>query len=327
MISNKILSQAATSFGFDMSTLQFISNSTNVVYRFSKDTTTYFLRLSEKPVEFENNIKAEVHWVRYMAENGVRVSLPIQTVEGKLTAVCNDHEKYFIATVFEKAPGKFFDSDPQLWRTSLFNTWGETMGSIHRLTKSYNPGDLELKREVWRPAEINNPHLHSGKYRVLLSKLRSIEEQLSSLPREKDSYGLIHYDFHPYNFLIDHKKITVFDFDDSLYGWFAMDIGVAATHAVWWGSDDSAWQSKNEFAKHFLDEFLKGYIKQNHMEQEWLQQIPLFMNYRNISSFFWWLTDWDGEEDHLNEFQIKAIIEAVQRIESDMPFDGCDIKL
>lgn len=327
MVSTEILSQAAKSFGFDIATLKFISNSCNEVYRFSKGNTIYFLRLSEKPLEFENNIKAEVHWIRYLVESGVHVSLPIQTLEGELTTVCSDHENCFIATVFEGAPGKFFDSDPELWGSSLFNTWGETMGTMHRLTKSYDPGDLKLTREEWRPAEINNPHLQNGNYLVLLSKLRLIEEQLKTLPRDKDSYGLIHYDFHPYNFLIDHKKITVFDFDDSLNGWFALDIGVAATHAVWWGSHYKDWKSKNEFAKHFLYEFLEGYIKQNSIEQEWLQRIPLFMDYRNISSFFWWLKNWDGNEDHLNEFQKNAIIEAVKLIESDMPFDGCDIKL
>lgn len=133
------------------------------------------------------------------------------------------------------------------------------------MTKSYDPGDLKNKRMEWNVAEINNPHLHFGNYQILLNKLRTIEKEMKNLPRSKESYGLIHYDFHPYNFLIDQGKITVFDFDDSLYGWFALDIGIAATHAVWWGSDYKAWGSKHEFAKHFLNEFLEGYIKQNSM--------------------------------------------------------------
>lgn len=327
LVSTEILSQAANSFRFDIETLKFISNSCNEVYRFNKDNKAYFLRLSEKPIEFVSNIKAEVHWVRYLVESGVRASLPIQNGEGELTAVCNDQEKCYIATVFEGAPGKFFDSDPQLWGPGLFNTWGETMGLMHRLTKSYDPGELKYKRMEWKGAEINSPHLHSGNYLILLNKLRFVEEQLKNLPRSKDSYGLIHYDFHPYNFLIDQEKITVFDFDDSLYGWYALDIGIAATHAVWWGSHFKDWRSKNEFAMHFLFEFLEGYLKQNNIESDWIQRIPLFMEYRNISSFFWWLNNWDGDEAHLTEFQRKAIIDTVGIIERDEPFDGCNIKL
>ncbi|MEK4273634.1 phosphotransferase enzyme family protein [Paenibacillus sp. FSL R7-0026] len=327
MVGNEILSQAADSFGFDTNTLKFVSNSCNEVYRFNKGHKEYFLRLSEKPVEFELNIKAEVHWVRYLVERGIHASLPIQTIEGELTAVCKHYEKCYIATAFEGASGIFFDNDPQLWGQSLFKTWGETMGSMHRLTKSYDPGDLKNKRMEWNVAEINNPHLHFGNYQILLNKLRTIEKEMKNLPRSKESYGLIHYDFHPYNFLIDQGKITVFDFDDSLYGWFALDIGIAATHAVWWGSDYKAWGSKHEFAKHFLNEFLEGYIKQNSMGQEWIQRIPLFMEYRNISSFFWWLNNWNGKEENLTDFQKNAIIETVKLIESDKPLDGCDIKL
>lgn len=107
MVGNEILSQAADSFGFDTNTLKFVSNSCNEVYRFNKGHKEYFLRLSEKPVEFELNIKAEVHWVRYLVERGIHASLPIQTIEGELTAVCKHYEKCYIATAFEGASGIF----------------------------------------------------------------------------------------------------------------------------------------------------------------------------------------------------------------------------
>lgn len=115
MVSNEILSQAAGAFGFDMHSLEFVSNSTNEVYKYIKGNKSYFLRLSEKPVEYEMMIQSEVHWVRYLAENGVRASLPIQTLEGSLTTSCRDHEKCFIAVVFEGAFGKFFNESPKLW--------------------------------------------------------------------------------------------------------------------------------------------------------------------------------------------------------------------
>ncbi|GLX68042.1 phosphotransferase enzyme family protein [Paenibacillus glycanilyticus] len=327
MASPEILSRAALSFGFDVGTLAFISDSTNEVYRFLKNDSPYILRLSEKPLEYANNIKAEVHWVRYLAENGIKASLPITTTDGQLTAVYNENEKWVIATAFQMAPGVFFDREPQMWCPSLFNQWGELMGKIHRLTKSYHSGDPNLRRAEWGPAKIDNPHLQEGNYRILLDRLQSFESKISSLPKDQQSYGLIHYDFHPYNFHIEQGELTVFDFDDAIYGWFAMDIGVAATHAVWWGSPKQDRESKSEFAKQFLNEFLSGYFKQNNLDTFWVQQIPLFMEYRNISSFFWWLGDWDGDEGQLSEFQRSAIVNAVALIQRDLPFDGCDIQL
>ncbi|WP_438352001.1 phosphotransferase enzyme family protein [Paenibacillus sp. FA6] len=268
-----------------------------------------------------------MHWVRYLVENGIQASLPITTTDGQLTAVYNENGKWVIATAFQMAPGIFFDRDPQMWGPSLFHKWGELMGEIHWLTKSYKPDDPSLKRTEWGPAKINNPHLQEGNYRFLLDKLRSLEGKISSLPKDDKSYGLIHYDFHPYNFLIDQGDITVFDFDDSIYGWFALDIGVAATHAVWWGSPNNDRNSKNEFAKQFLIEFLTGYLKHNHLERYWIQQIPMLMDYRNISSFFWWLSGWDGNEDHLSESQKSAILNAVELIQKDLPYDGCEFEL
>lgn len=327
MVSIAILSQASQSFGIAPESLVLVSQSTNVVYKYHQQNKTYFLRLSEKPAAYETSIQAEVHWVRYLVSKGVRASLPILTVEGKLTAVCRDQEKCYVAAVFEGATGYFFDNDWSVWDTDLFTRWGSVMGTLHHLTQSYQPDDPKFTRADWAPLQLENPHLHTGDYALLLGKLRALEQQLMDLPREAEGYGLIHYDFHPYNFLIDQGELNVFDFDDAIRGWYALDIGIAATHAVWWGSHDPKWGTKDEFAKTFLTAFLEGYVQQQPISQEWIARIPLFMEYRNISSFFWWLKDWNGDEASLSEHQKGAIASTVNLIQNDLTFEGCRFKL
>lgn len=328
MVSQELLVRAAESFGFEAETLVFISNSCNEVYRFSKNNQPYILRLSERPPAYADKIKAEVDWVYYLAQNGVHTSLPIQQSDQQLIAFYREGERCFIATAFHMASGRFFDkNNPQLWGPAIFGKWGETMGKMHLLTKSYNPADVGVKRDSWEPWNIINPYLQQGRYRILLEKLKSLENMIASLPKDAQSYGLIHNDFHPYNFHIDNDDITVFDFDDSIYGWYALDIAIAATHAVWWGSPSDDRKSKNEFAKHFLDEFLAGYFKQNHLDAYWIGQIPMFMDYRNICSYFWWLNSWDGDDSRLSEIQQAAITQAINLIQEGKRFDGCDIQL
>lgn len=328
MVSQELLVQAADSFGFDVKTLVFISDSCNEVYRFTLHNQPYILRLSAKPHAYNAQIKAEVDWVCYLAQNGVRASLPVHTSDGQLTAVCRHQEQCFIATAFHMAPGRFFDkSNPQLWGPPIFRKWGEAMGQMHLLTKSYPAADVAERRADWGKWHINNPNLNQGRFLILLDKLKALEDSISNLPKDAASYGLIHNDFHPYNFHIDNGEITVFDFDDSIYGWYALDIAIAATHAVWWGSPAEDRHSKHEFAEQFLMEFLTGYSKHNVLTYNWIQQIPMFMDYRNICSYFWWLSSWDGDENRLSEAQQAAIAHAVTLIQNGQSFDGCDIKL
>lgn len=107
MASSRILLKAAKSFEFNAETLVFLSNSTNEVYRFTKGDLSYILRLSQKPQEYVEKIRAEVDWVYYLVENGLRASLPIKTRENQLTAVYHDEDKCYIATAFTRLQAAF----------------------------------------------------------------------------------------------------------------------------------------------------------------------------------------------------------------------------
>jgi amicoumacin kinase len=320
--------QAAEAFSFDRTTLTHLSKSCNEVYRFTKDKQFYILRLTKKPISYMNQIIAELDWVCYLSEYGVQASLPIYTVDGKWMETIVEGDQCLIATAFQMASGCFFDKhDPNLRGPTIFLKWGETMGRMHLLAQSYVSRGGRAKRGDWIGRKIENPHLEQGRYFILLERLRSIEQAISKLPKDKRAYGIIHNDFHPYNFHIDHGDITVFDFDDCLYGWFALDIAIAAAHAVWWGSPGGDRHDKNEFSLWFLTHFLTGYAKHNHLDSFWIEKIPMFMNYRNIDSYFWWLSDWDGDENKLTPSQHEAINYAVKLIQLGQPFDGCDIQL
>jgi hypothetical protein len=68
-------------------------------------------------------------------------------------------------------------------------------------------------------------------------------------------------------------------------------------------------------------------VQQQPISQEWIARIPLFTEYRNISSFFWCLKDWNGDEASLSEHQKGAIASAVNLVQNDLTFEGCRFKL
>ena len=313
MVSRKLLSFAAKNYGFKKSTLQFISGSTNQIYSFQKNDKRYILRFSERPAEQTRQVKAEMDWLYYLAKNGVGVSLPLPADKGELVLSIEYKGKSYIISAFEALSGKFWDKNhPDLWNEKIFFNWGRVMGDIHSLTKSYRPANENDVRDAF-----------TGHNALFLDKIEpcptvhkiavDLIDEIMALPKDTDSYGLIHYDIHPWNFIIEGEKIKVFDFDDSVYGWFALDIGIALYHGLWWGRENDA---GHDFTNEMIESFLRGYLSVNPLSDFWLSKLPMFMKYRQICKFSWFYDP--GHEDDNQK-------ERIRNIENDILFTDCEI--
>ncbi len=107
-------------------------------------------------------------------------------------------------------------------------------------------------------------------------------KEIENLPKDKDSYGLIHNDSHPGNFLIDGEHIHLIDFDGCMYSWYVFDIGNALYLVLWLGRNNDAGKY---FTNEIMEHFLKGYLSVNPMSDFWLSKIPLFMMACKIALF------------------------------------------
>jgi len=134
--------------------------------------------------------------------------------------------------------------------------------------------------------------------------------KIAILPRDRDSYGLIHCDMHPWNFHIDGDKIIVFDFNDNIYAWFALDIGIGLFHGLDWSRKDD---SGNDFTNAIVENFMKGYLSANHLSSFWISKVPMFMKYRQIC-----FLGAIGDDNQKKEW--------MYNIENDILFDGLDLK-
>ena len=312
MVSENLLTFAATNYEFDKNSLHFISDSTNEIYAFVKNNKPYILRFSQRPLDEVCQTKAEMDWLYYLANNKINVSLPLYT-DNKLVLSTEDEGKPFIISAFESLPGRFWDkNNPDLWNTKIFFNWGKVMGDIHRLTKKYSPkNNKETRRKFsgYNALDIDNIKKCPSIYAIA----EDLISEIMQLPKDEDSYGLIHYDIHPWNFLIHGDQINVFDFDDSLYGWFALDIGIALYHGLWWGrKNDSGY----DFTHELITYFIRGYLSANPINDFWISKIPLFMKYRQICKLSWFY-DFNNEDDHQKE--------RIRNIENDILFTDCEI--
>lgn len=312
MVSENLLLFAANNYEFDKGTLHFISESTNQIYSFQKNNKIYILRFSEHPAEQIHQTKAEMDWLYYLAKNNIGVGLPLRSNNGELVISTQDNGKNFIVTAFETVSGGFWDkNNPDKWNENVFYNWGKIMGDIHRLTKDFKPANgIDIRSTFDGRFALDDNVKNCPSVNKIVENLIN---EIMALPKDDDSYGLIHNDMHQWNIYIDGNKINVFDFDDALYGWYALDIGIALYHGLWWGRKNDA---GNDFTNSIIENFLKGYLSANHLSDFWISKIPIFMKFRQICKFSWFFSP-KNIDAHQKE--------RIRNIENNILFTDCTI--
>ncbi|MEC5425840.1 phosphotransferase [Virgibacillus sp. C22-A2] len=313
-IDDILLSKGARKFGANVSDLKLIGGFSNNVFECRGDSGNYILKYYLSTNYEKGSIESELDWILYLFKSGVNVTVPFPSLSGSLLEVVqlNNKEECWIVA-FEKARGNFINvSNKGEWNSDTFYRWGKTLGEIHSLSKLYKP--------------INKKDWNSG---LLFSEANNVSEEirrkwdmyinkLEKLPKDKNSYGMIHNDLHHKNFYINNKEIILFDFGDCEYNWFVYDIAIVLYHALQ-TINENDFQARRDFALQFTHSFLKGYKTENHVDSSWLMKIPFFLNYRQIYSYMYfskYLT-----EEQKSKGRIKEALNSMKiKIENDIPY-------
>ncbi len=286
--THHLLEKAAELYPFDAHTLRLIRSSVfspNDVYAFARGDREYILRIATHDDDHTALTCAEMDWLSHLHREGVPVSMPLPMRDGRLVAALRHGDKHHAVCAFEKAEGAMPSrDDPALWNMDICRDWGYTLGRIHRATKTYRPSDPKCTRPVFDGAEALHPALKE--LPAIDALAHDLVKSLLALPQTPDTYGLIHNDFHHTNFFVNRGRVHVFDFDDSMYGHFALDVGVSLYFALRWGLPDNAAQRQAQ-AERTVATFLEGYSAANSLDQEARASIPAFMRYRQLCDFGW----------------------------------------
>lgn len=164
-------------------------------------------------------------------------------------------------------------------------------------------------------AETNVPDKHDVVRDKILAHLKIIKE----LPKDRESYGLLHGDFNDGNFTVDYTNgdITAFDFDDACYFWFVYELASA-----WEGGVGRAMfrdlTARKAFMDHYFEQVMEGYNKENTLSDVWLARMPLFLKLIQIEEFLYfvqYINDEDAEIQAGLKYKMKCI-------EEDIPYLG-----
>ncbi len=255
----------------------------NLVYHYEQAGQPRVLRLSYRPDRPVEMIQAELHFVEYLAQGGVRVSRPLPSIQGNLVEVIPAGGIPFVAAAFARGKGMRVPDNRYRYRQGVpieeyFQNWGQVLGQMHRLAKTYQPLSTAIQLPAWHQWEDTRGFPYGERLPSIQQKYDQLIAELHALPKDVDSYGLIHNDFNDGNFTVDYENgdITVFDFDDCCYFWFMYDLACA-----WEGGIGRTTfrplAERRAFMDHYMEQVLTGYTRENTLSEAWLARLPLFL--------------------------------------------------
>lgn len=281
LYNDSILQEALNRFNSQLESVVTLDGFENFIYEIDVQGQARILRIAHSLHRTSRMIEGEIDWINYLADHGVRAARALPSRFNRLVEVLPAADgSHFTAVTFEKAPGK----PPRRadWSNGLPQKLGQLLGRMNALAKTYQVPDPSIRR----PDIFDDLNGFAARYlppceEVVIQKYDELLAYLRALPTTPDVYGLVHQDAHGGNFFVQDDEITLFDFDDTLYGWYAYDIAMAFMYVL----PLHCTQKDKEFGRQFLDEFLSGYRLENPVENSWLAQIPHFLKLREMDLY------------------------------------------
>jgi Ser/Thr protein kinase RdoA (MazF antagonist) len=313
-----VLESAMRRYGIAPGHIRLLDGFESFMFQFERGHREYILRIAHSLRRSEALILGEADWINYLVSGGASAARAIPSLRDRLVESVEDGQGgHFLATAFDKALGR--PPWEMGWTPGLYETYGRLLGRMHALTRHY-----QIPEPAWRRPEWDDPLMLDAERNLPASEAIAIEkhqqvvEHVQSLPKDIASYGLIHFDAHAANLLVDPSgTITLFDFDDCLYSWFAYDLAIVLFYMVTNVDDPAA------VAGAFLPYFLRGYRRENRLDPGWLREIPWFLKLREIDLYG--VIHRSFDVDNLDDpWCARYMLDRKRRIEQNVPYIDFD---
>ncbi len=254
--------------------LKLLGQSENIVF----EVDGKIIRITEKNHRTMSELQAELDFISMLSDNKISVAKTYKSNNG------NDIETIdgFYISVFEKAKGEVKKVEDVFSSLDAARNLGREIGKMHLTINNHNIKN-PIKRHMHEDTPYNKDGLDfiSNNDSFAIQEFKKARNWLLSLPKDKDAYNLIHLDAHAGNFCVDeNSKITLFDFDDCAYSFFAYDLAIPLNHLKYSKLTDL----EKDTARAAL---LEGYAEEYKLSQRWIDMINNFIRYRNIEMYIW----------------------------------------
>ena len=199
----------------------------------------FTLRVHRPDYQSTANIESELAWLDALhRQTALDIPEPVTGGNGRLLQhFTTASGETFHAVLFHFINGQ--EPSPESNLVDLFGVLGAYAAQLHRHATDWaRPPRFE--RQAWTAAAILDPDGLWGDWRVAPGVdgiIRDTLERGQALLRQRladygdgpDRYGLIHADMRLGNLLVDGRQVSLIDFDDCGFCWFAYDFAAAVS--------------------------------------------------------------------------------------------------
>ena len=285
----------------------------------------YILRIADLGDRSEKDYLAETEYVHYLAENGAPVADVIPSVNGRLVESMEAEGKTVYVSLFAYAKGMLLVDNGYRYREGasldeyFYNT-GKALGAIHRLSKEYEP--VHPRQDYFD--KYNMTYLNQlipEEYSELKGAIERRLDEFRALPKNKDIYGLVHFDYSDGNYHVDMNtgEITVFDFDNCMNCWYMFDLANLWLHNEGWTWQEADPGKKFELMQQCFNYQLQGYKTETDIPEEMLEKLPLFIDMVLIENI---VDEFECAIREGEELDYEDIEDAAENLIESIPYAG-----
>lgn len=267
---------------FDKSVLfvKYMVTCRNILYKaVSIKNKSFVIRLTDQQIRSKEQLEGELHFQDYLFRNGANVTRPLKTVKNEWVSECIVDDKKYYVSAFTFAKGlNWYERDDK--NPETFYQIGKALGKVHKLSKNYEV--TSYKRRKWYEQQelANAPELFKDYSMELYNSFMSFVDEMKAIKNSQDNYGLTHGDFLMSNYLINQDKVTIIDFDECEYSWYAMDLAICIRNYLV-GDEPERIHKKTDLSEMIYYNLLLGYQTENSITDDMICDLNKYIYVRD----------------------------------------------
>lgn len=209
--------------GYDIKNSTVSNGSRNTNYVISQSTRPVAIRVSPCFRITAEEMHSELLFIDYLKQFVSTICQPVP-VKNSLINKISIGDNDFYVVVFRKGNG-WFENDPI--NPDYIVAAAELLGKLHNASVLANREGFKYKRNDWNTItrfQIDRNKLSKIADNQTLDEMQKVIDTIQSLPKDDNTYGMIHGDFVNHNLFLDWDNAWIFDFDDCCYNFYMFDI-------------------------------------------------------------------------------------------------------